>query len=193
GEERAARRIADLERRGERRPARLLGLAGRLAAPRRGDLAAEGRRLEPRREDRRRALLLGPRAEDAVAREDVEGSAGRVVAHADLVDELSGAAERGLEVACAARSAVEDRSELGEAVHLGEGELAAGERREVVVVPLGRLDEDAVQRDPEPGQVGDRRGDVELRAYGGGDERQRHDRPPESDRHRSHWASLPSA
>src|SRR5205823_4339683 len=152
GEERAARRIADLECRREGRPVRLLGLTDRLRALRRGDLAAEGRRLEPRREDRRRALLLGPRAEDVVARKDVEGSAGGVVAHADLVDELSGAAERGLEMTGAARPAVEDRSELGEAVHLGEGDLAVGERREVAVVPLGRLDEDAVQRDPEPGQ-----------------------------------------
>src|SRR5262249_11280547 len=91
GTVRAARKrpaggIADLEGGGEGGAGRLFVLAGGREAVRRCDLAPERGRLDAVREDGERSLRLRSQAQDVVAREDVERSAGRVVPDADLVD-----------------------------------------------------------------------------------------------------------
>src|SRR5262249_35476411 len=124
---RAAGGIAYVECGGEGGAGRFFGLAGGPGAVRRRDLAAERGRLDAAREDGERSLRLGSQAQDVVAREDVERPAGRVVPDADLVDRAARSTEGGLEMAAPARAAVEDGSELRQALDLGEVELPLGE------------------------------------------------------------------
>src|SRR4029077_3974553 len=124
-------------------------------AARMRDLAAERGCLQAARENRHSPLVLWTGAQDVVVREDMDRAACRVVADADLVDEASGAAERGLEVTPPARAAVEDRPHGGQRLDFREVDLPVGEELEVRRVPLGDLVDDGKQRRPEPGKIRD--------------------------------------
>ena len=92
------------------------------------------------------ALLLRAEPQDVVGREDVHRAARGVLPDAHLVDGSSRPAQGGLEVTAAARAGVEDRSERGQPLGLGEVDLPVGEQLEVVASARGHLADDAEER-----------------------------------------------